>query len=214
MRVCFVFDRCSDALYKNKSLISSDQKEYQYELKRIYHSVQDNPLHLIQSGNPQNKAPQALCPYTHSKQRTTGNTALYTLKNKVLQATGGKSLYTLKTNYNRRYDFIRTHNDNDTAQAVCPYAHSKQSTSASTSLQYTKNKATQLVRPWTHSKQSTTRGMFQDTIKTKHHSRFLSIIHSKQNTTCGMSLYTLWTKHHTLYGPIHYKQSTTLGQLS
>lgn len=132
MRVCFVFDRCSDALYKNKSLISSDQKEYQCELKRIYHSVQDNTLHLIQSGNPQNKAPQAVCPYTHSKQRTTGSTALYTLKTKYCRqqvvspythskqiTTGGKFLYALITIQHRRY--VHMHTQNKAPQPVPLY---------------------------------------------------------------------------------------------
>lgn len=41
--------KCSDALHKNKSLISSDQKEYQRELERNYHSVRDKLLPYISS---------------------------------------------------------------------------------------------------------------------------------------------------------------------
>ncbi|XP_052686724.1 dedicator of cytokinesis protein 7-like isoform X4 [Crassostrea angulata] len=41
--------KCSDALHKNKFLISSDQKEYQRELERNYHSVRDKLLPYISS---------------------------------------------------------------------------------------------------------------------------------------------------------------------
>ncbi|XP_056020103.1 dedicator of cytokinesis protein 7-like isoform X2 [Ostrea edulis] len=41
--------KCSDALHRNKSLISSDQKEYQRELERNYHSVRDKLLPYISS---------------------------------------------------------------------------------------------------------------------------------------------------------------------
>lgn len=41
--------KCSDALHRNKSLISSDQKEYQRELERNYHSVREKLLPYISS---------------------------------------------------------------------------------------------------------------------------------------------------------------------
>ncbi|XP_061192678.1 dedicator of cytokinesis protein 7-like isoform X2 [Saccostrea echinata] len=41
--------KCSDALHKNKTLISSDQKEYQRELERNYHNVRDKLLPYISS---------------------------------------------------------------------------------------------------------------------------------------------------------------------
>ena len=52
----FVFCRCSDALHKNKTLISSDQKEYQRELERNYHSVRDKLLPYISSSLPSLKS--------------------------------------------------------------------------------------------------------------------------------------------------------------
>lgn len=45
--------RCGDALQRNKSLIGPDQKEYQRELERNYHSIKDKLGPLIAS-------PQAL----------------------------------------------------------------------------------------------------------------------------------------------------------
>lgn len=54
----------------------------------------------------QNKAPQAVCPYTHSKQSTTE----------------GMSLYTLKTKQGKRY--LPIHTLNRAPQTVCPYTHS------------------------------------------------------------------------------------------
>ena len=41
--------RCGDALHRNKSLIGPDQKEYQRELERNYHSVRDKLGPLIAS---------------------------------------------------------------------------------------------------------------------------------------------------------------------
>nr|XP_022315801.1 dedicator of cytokinesis protein 7-like isoform X2 [Crassostrea virginica] len=48
--------KCSDALHKNKTLISSDQKEYQRELERNYHSVRDKLLPYISSSLPSLKS--------------------------------------------------------------------------------------------------------------------------------------------------------------
>lgn len=164
MRVCFAFDRCSDALHRNKSLISSDQKEYQRELERNYHSVREKLLPYISSNlatlktkhhrryviiHTQNKAPQAVCHYTHSKQSTTCDMSVGTLKTK--QAPQAVFPYAYSQNkapqvvfhnkapqlmYSCTYSkqepqtvqYVRIHNQNKTPLAVCPYTHSKEST--------------------------------------------------------------------------------------
>ncbi|XP_071954468.1 dedicator of cytokinesis protein 7-like [Antedon mediterranea] len=54
LRICFkeFSKRCSDALRKNKTLIASDQKEYQKELERNYHRFTDRLMPLIANRDP------------------------------------------------------------------------------------------------------------------------------------------------------------------
>ncbi|XP_033123079.1 dedicator of cytokinesis protein 7-like isoform X2 [Anneissia japonica] len=56
LRICFkeFSKRCSDALRKNKTLIASDQKEYQKELERNYHRFTDRLTPLIANRDPVN----------------------------------------------------------------------------------------------------------------------------------------------------------------
>lgn len=42
VRTCFCFCRCAEALKRNKTLIASDQKEYQRELEKNYQRFHDS----------------------------------------------------------------------------------------------------------------------------------------------------------------------------
>ncbi|CAE1287284.1 DOCK6_7_8 [Acanthosepion pharaonis] len=51
LRLCFkeFLKRCWDALLRNKSLITSEQKEYQREMERTYYSIRDKLSPMISS---------------------------------------------------------------------------------------------------------------------------------------------------------------------
>jgi len=45
----YLWCRCSDALHRNRTLISADQKEYQHELERNYHRIKEKLHPMISS---------------------------------------------------------------------------------------------------------------------------------------------------------------------